>query len=520
LPRSKGAKRSKRLAAIDIGTNSIHLIVTDVDLRTGKFRILDREKEIVRLGSDSSNMQILSPGAMKRGIEAVTRFRNIADAAGARIRAVATSAVREARNRNEFIGRVARKTGLRIEVASGIEEARLTYLGVLQALPVFRKKIFLVDIGGGSTEFLIGKERDILYVNSLRIGALRLTQRFFESGKVTKDAVAECREYVAGMLSPVARDVRRMSCELVVGTSGTISSIAAAIRASQENTSEQLNGFSFSARDLGDIENEILKARNNRERASIKGIDPRRAEIIAAGSIILGEIVRALNIKRLMVSEYAFREGIIRDAVEKNYRELTLPLHDIRYQSIIHLAENFHYEKKHAHHVTHLALRLFDQTKGLHRLGKREREFLEAAAILHEIGLYLSHVQHHQHSYYLIRNAELLGFTENDKEIIANIARYHRKSHPKPRHEHFDGLAPDDQLVVQKLAGILRVADGLDRGHSSRVGEVVCRKWKKNLICRLRGARRGGLELERWGADRKKQLFEEALGVRLKLSAG
>lgn len=517
-PTTRRGGRSSRLAAIDIGTNSIHLVVADVDRRTGKFRIVDREREHVRLGSGPSDMKTLSPEAMERGLRAISRFKAIADAAEAPVRAVATSAVREAANRGEFIGTVAGRTGVRIEIASGFEEARLIYLGVLQALPVFRKKVLLLDIGGGSSEFLFGRERDILYVNSLKMGALRLNGQFFASGTITRKTVAQCRRHVAGMLSPVVREARRLRAEMSIGTSGTITSVAAMVRELRGGGETRMNGFTFTAGELDAVAEAVLGARNAGERSAIAGLDERRADIIVPGVIILQEAFRALRIGEMTVSEFAFREGILLDTVEKRNRKPGIHLHDIRYNSVVHLAENFHYEEGHARQVCGIALRLFDQTAALHGLGQQERGYLEAAALLHEIGLYLSHAQHHLHSYYLIRHAELLGYTEDEKEIIANVARYHRKSHPRDKHPSFGALDPETRAIVSKLAAILRVADGLDRGHSASVRDVRFTRRGRSARCRLVMASRKSADIELWGAERKKQLFEEVFGVTLTFS--
>src|SRR5512138_689145 len=192
-----------RLAAVDIGTNSFHLIIAEADIESGSFKILGREKEIVRLGSGSTDMKYLSPEAITRGIETLKLFKGLADSAEAPLRAIATSAVREASNQYEFIRKAWNEAGVKIEVASGYEEARFIYLGVLQALQVFDKQILLIDIGGGSTEFLIGQKREILYDNSLKLGAIRFTQKFFEPDKIESKEIKECRKYIQGNMNPV-----------------------------------------------------------------------------------------------------------------------------------------------------------------------------------------------------------------------------------------------------------------------------------------------------------------------------
>jgi len=512
----------KNLAAIDVGTNSIHLIVADVNLRNGQFKILDREKEVVRLGAGSTDMKYLSESAMERGVHTLRRYKMIADSHDAAVRAVATSAVREALNQDEFIRRVKTLTGVKLEIASGFEEARLIHLGVLQALPIYNKQHLLVDIGGGSTEFLVGRQRRILYNNSLKLGAVRLTQRFFPDQKYSRKVVKECREFVRGMLSPIKRSVKHEHYEVAAGTSGTILTVANIIRLRRDEDEENsLNNFTFSRDDLLDTVDRIIDAESPQDRIDIDGIDPARADIIVAGAIILGEIFTELGIRFMMVSEYALREGIILDSVEKmNPRRRTNHVRDLRYSNVRHLAESLHFEKVHSRQVAKLALRLFDQTSRIHRMGVQDREYLEAAAMLHEVGLFVSHAQHHRHSYYLIRNSELLGFTENEKEIIANIARYHRKSHPKIKHEGYRRLSADDQRTVAKLASILRIADGLDRTHASAVADLRCRISGRKVDVFLQRANGLPVELEVWGAERKKKLFEETLRSRIRFIAG
>lgn len=505
-----------RLAAIDIGTNSFHLIIVEVDTNTGKFNILGREKEIVRLGSGSSDMKHLHEDAMLRGIETLKKFKGLADSAGAKVRAIATSAVREAVNQNDFIKRVNESTGIKVEIASGVEEARYIYLGVLQALPVFNSRILLVDIGGGSTEFLIGHKKEIAYDNSLKLGAIRLTQRFFQDKEIETKQVKACRQFISGYMSPVTRESAKYKYEIAVGSSGTIMNLANIISFKRGGNAEtRLNNFSFTKDELFEAVDEILEAKTEKQRLKIPGLDADRADIITAGALILEQIFKELKVKEMIVSEYALREGIILDTIEKKYmfRDKS-HLSDIRFASVIHTAENFRFEKEHALHVTDLSLKIFDASKKLHKLGDSEREYLEAAGILHEVGSFVSHSQHHRHSYYLIRNAEMLGFTENEKEIIANIARYHRKSHPKAKHPEFVKLSTEDQDIVRKLAAILRVADGLDRSHTSSISKIECRIQDKTVKFILHGKKGSKLELEVWGAESKKSLFEETFDVK------
>lgn len=509
----------KNLAAIDIGTNSIHLAVVRFDPHFKKFKIIDREKETVRLGTGSTDMKYLSDEAVERAINVLKRYKQIADAHGAYLRAVCTSAVREALNRNEFISLVKAETGIAPEIISGFEEARLIYMGMLQSLPVSEKRTLLVDIGGGSTEFLVGEGHETLYSNSLKLGAVRLTQRFFDDGKLTSKSVKKCRKYIAGMLSPVVREIKRFGFELAIGTSGTIMNTAQAVMARQRKISpEKMNGAEFTARELNKIVGKILKAKTPEHIAGIKGIDKDRADIIAAGALILEQVFREARVRKMTVSDFALREGVLLDTIEKKHRIRSHDyINNARMNSVMNLSGSFNLDAEHGAQTAKLALRLFDETEDVHGLGPESRELLQYAAILHDTGMFLSHAQHHRHTYYIIRNAELPGFTENDKEIIANIARYHRKSHPKDKHDAFRELDEQDKEVVMKLAALLRVADGLDRSHSSLVDDISCRIRKKKVTCYLKPRFKSNPALEVWGAQRKKQLFEAEFGRKLEL---
>ena len=514
------SKNNPRLAAVDIGTNSFHLIIAEADANTGSFKILGREKEIVRLGSGSTDMKYLSNDAINRGIETLKRFKGLADSASAPLRAIATSAVREAINQDEFINRALSEAGVKVEVASGFEEARYIYLGVLQALPVFDKQILLIDIGGGSTEFLVGKQREIYYDNSLKLGAIRLTQKFFTSDKPESKSIKDCKKFIRGIMNPVTRHLKNLSFDTTAGSSGTIVSIASMVNATRGGEPDsKLNNFIFTKDELEKVVEKLTDAKTIKQREKIPGLDPEREDIITAGALILEQIFKELKIKQLTVSDYALREGIILDTIETRYMLKEHDhLRDIRYRSVIKLAENFRYEREHSKHVAELALKIFDQTQNFHKLSYFEREYLEAAALLHEVGCFVSHSQHHRHSYYLIRNSEMLGFTENEKEIIANTARYHRKSHPKQKHEAFAKLNPEDRIIVQKLASILRIADGLDRTHDSAVKDIKCVSNNGELTMVLEKANPNGdnqLELEIWGAESKKKLFEETYKVKV-----
>jgi exopolyphosphatase/guanosine-5'-triphosphate,3'-diphosphate pyrophosphatase len=508
---------NNKLSAIDIGTNSFHLVIVKIDTDK-RFQIIDRLKEVVRLGLSSTDMKYITDESMNRGIEVLKRFKTLSDLHKASIRAVATSAVREALNKAEFLRRVKNETGIDVEIISGIEEARLIYLGVLQSIPIFKEKALIIDIGGGSTEFLLGHKGEIIFAESLKIGAIRYTQKYFTDQILKMDNVYDCRENVKGMINPIVREIKKENIENFIGTSGTILNIASIIKGTNGELSYQsLNNYSFTRKELTEVINLLLSKKNALERSKIPGLDPARADIIIAGAIILEQIFSELKIKEMNVSDYALREGVILDTIDNLAGiKKVYYVDNIRYKSIRSLMESFRIDERHAKQVLNLALQLFDQLSKIHKLGSEDREFLEAASLLHDVGYYISHSQHHRHSYYLIRNSQLLGFSDREIDLIANISRYHRKSHPKLKHEGFSHLTPDDQERVRRISSIIRIADGMDRTHLSIISGIDSEVTGKIINIKLHYKQERDLSLDIWGAERKKGLFEEVYGYKVK----
>ncbi len=518
------------IAAIDVGTNSFHMVIASVNHK-GMLQIRSRDKEMVRLGSSGGDMKRLSPDAIERGINTLKMFSGIAASEKAEIRAVATSAVREANNRNEFLDRVKQELGIDIEVVSGQEEGRLIYLGAIHALPIEAQESLIIDIGGGSTETIIGYRGEIVYVNSVKLGAIRLTKRFFPDGIATKKRIKECREYIKGEWAPTLKRVVETGFETVAGTAGTILNIAAmSLIAQGKDVPDILNGIVVKRNELLNIIEKIISAPSIRDRESIAGMDPKRSDIIIGGALILEHALTVLNIEKLIISTYALREGIVFDTIKKTLAiERFHNLSNLRYDTIYNLCRQYNIDMQHAEHVKKLALQIFDGLSTLHNLGFVERELLEAASLLHDAGYHISHDQHHKHSYYLILNSMMPGFTNSEAELIANIARYHRKSHPKKKHENFAKLTLEKQTIVKVLAGILRIAEGIDRRQLQIVKSVQVDFDDKNIKINLfsdneiirdkninfrNEAQQSVLimpDIELWGATRRKTLLEEAL---------
>ncbi|MBE7411025.1 MAG: Ppx/GppA family phosphatase [Leptospiraceae bacterium] len=508
----------RNLAAIDLGTNSFHLVIVKVK-QNSSFEILGKDKESVRLGSGAGLNEIITPEAMERGIACLKRFKLQADRQSADVRAIATSALREAKNRADFLKKAKTEVGIDIEVVSGVEEARLIYYGILQGLQIFDKKILMIDIGGGSTEILIGQKGNILFSQSLKLGSIRLTDKFFIGDPISNSDISHCKMHVEGMISHFKKEIEKHQPEIVVGASGTIQSIAQMnISTGSEELQRSLNNYTFSIEDLKKVRGILDSADTLKKRTKIPGLDARRADIIVAGSVILEKIFDTFQLKELTVSDYALREGIIYDSIQKAEGEKKSPFHNldnIRLTAITNVSNSFPFEKEHSLHVKNLALKIFDELLDIHKCSGEEREYLEAAAILHEIGLGISHSSHHKHSYYIIRNAEaMVGFNFTEIEIIALIARYHRKSSPKPKHLEFQKLSAENQLLVKKLAGILRIADGLDRNHKQNIEDLNCEIQSKIILFKLRAKSGADTLLEIWSAQQKKELFEEVFDLK------
>jgi len=513
------------LAALDIGTNSFHLVVARFAGEGHQFEVIEREKEMVRLGSGSGDMKLLEDDAIERGIAALTRCRQSAEVHHARLYAVATSAVREAENADVFLRRAREEAGVDVEVVSGVEEARLIHLGVLQAVPVFEKRMLLVDIGGGSTEILVGERGEIHTSGSLKLGAIRMTRRFFRNDSLHPAAVDSCRRHVRAALAPIRRDVERHGFEVAVGSSGTISAVAAMVHAARdadEPAPRVWNGYEISRKEVKAVVRSLIDAGSMDKRLLIGGIDPKRADIILGGALVLEQVMGELGISTMVVSDYALREGVLLDARDREAGGALHHLHDLRRRNVLHLVDAMDDDPAHSAQSARLALQLFDELAPFHGLGDHARELLEAAALLANVGQFVSHDKHHKHSYYVIRNSDhLTGFTDHEIELIALIARYHRKSAPKDSHPEFRALRTVDQDLVRACAGILRIAIGLDRTHAGLVDDVEvavegkAKDPKALTVTVVPAAADADLSLELYTAGERKDLLESVLGLPL-----
>ncbi|HEY9653155.1 MAG TPA: Ppx/GppA phosphatase family protein [Coleofasciculaceae cyanobacterium] len=522
-----GTEQECILAAIDIGTNSIHMVIVRIDPVLPAFTIIAREKDTVRLGDRDPKTGNLTPAAMGRAIATLRRCQELAKSFKVQqIVAVATSAVREAPNGRDFLKQVDAELGLFVNLISGQEEARRIYLGVLSGMEFNNQPHIIIDIGGGSTELILGDSHEPRYLSSTKVGAVRLTAECITTDPMSNSELLYLQAYVRGMLE---RPIEELLTHLrpgeqprLVGTSGTIETVAALhARDKLDMVPNILHGYQLSRKDLKEMVKR-LASMSYAERATIPGLSDRRAEIIVAGTLILLEAMTLLGVDTLTVGERALREGLIVDwMLTHGLIEDRLRYQDsVRQRSVMTVAQKYQVNLDYSERVANLALSLFNQTRGyLHGWDTEERELLWAAGILHNCGLYINHAAHHKHSYYLIRNGEFLGFTETEIEVIANLARYHRKNTPKKKHESYSNLpSKKHRQMVNQLSAILRLAVALDRRQIGAVQRLRCEYYPdvRELHLRLQPSQPDdNCTLELWSLNYEKEVFEVEFGVKV-----
>ncbi|MBD1218186.1 MAG: Ppx/GppA family phosphatase [Aphanizomenon flos-aquae Clear-A1] len=525
-PLNQPVRENQMIAAIDIGTNSLHMVIVKIEATLPSFTMIAREKETVRLGDRNLITGELKPEVMLKAIACLGRFKTLAHSLEVNsIVAVATSAVRESPNGKEFLHQIETELGLSVDLISGPEEARRIYLGVLSGMEFNHQPHIIIDIGGGSTELILGDSEEPRSLTSTKIGAVRLTGELVNSDPITETEFKYLQAYARGMLERSVEEVQEKlkigEFPRLIGTSGTIETIAT-IHAREKLglVPSTLNGYQFSLQDLR-IWVTRLRKMTNVERATIPGMPEKRSEVILAGAVILQEAMTLLGVESLTVCERALREGIIVDwmlahgFIDNRLRFQT----SVRERSVLKTAKKYYSNLEHSERITAFALNIFDQTQGkLHYWNTDQRKLLWAAAILHNCGHYVSHSSHHKHSYYLIRNGELLGYNETEIEIIANIARYHRKSAPKKKHDNYRNLLhKEHRQMVNQLSAILRLAVALDRRRIGAISHVKCEylpNFKEFKIFIFPSLIDDECALEMWSLDYKKGVFEEEFGLR------
>lgn len=505
------------IAALDIGTNSFHMVIAKAV--TNGFEVITREKETVRIGHGAGEMKELDPAAIDRGVACLERMRHLAESHGAEMRAVATSAIREARNRSEFIKRAKKEAGISIETISGIEEARLIHLGVLHGIGNHEDSMFVCDIGGGSTEVVVGNGDEMLLARSFKIGAVRLTDRFFGSATLHPSAVPSCRAFVKSTLMILQSEVQALGYDLAVCSSGTAETVARIIQQkSGKPEPTSMNRFHFTAQDVAEVVEDLTGCATVEERREKFGIDQKRAEIILAGAIILEAIADTYGISTFTFSDYALREGVLIDTLHRRGIGPENSAGDASLRSVKLLAERCDDRPEHSENVARIAVTLFDALASHLISDSEDRRLLEYAALLANVGVVISHSKHHLHSYYVIRNSELVGLADHDIEIIAQVARYHRKGLPKNEHPEFARLGDADKHRVELLAGILRIAVGLDRTQDGRVKKVKTQITDDEVLISFAPSKKLDNELNVYSAMERRSLLERVMNRRVRVT--
>lgn len=513
-----------RLGVLDIGSNTAHLVIVEGDA-DGRFEQIDKKKEVLRLAAAAFPSMVLPEEAIQRLIATVDGMRAFAEERHVdTLVAFATSALREATNGMDVLARVRRSAGVAVKMLPGAEEARLTYLAARSWSTFSARRLLVLDIGGGSLEVSAGDGERPDIATSLPLGATRLTRRFVTGDPPDADELAALRVHALAVLGPLAAKIRDREWDVVCATSKTFRTLGNAADALDAVPSPS-SAFGFAGIDgrtaprltsqsvnlvAGYLEKTTLK-----ERRKLKGVNKLRAENLVAGSQIAALAMQAFGLETLVLAPWALREGVIVEHLQRlgaGSRQPTAD--DPRRGAVVDYARRYAWDEPHCQRVTDLALSLFDQTTGLHELGGAERELLEYAALLHDVGTTVAQSGRHKHSLYIIRNAELGGFSARELLIMANVARYHRKALPAEHHTDYTELDANDRRIVRRLGALLRVADGLDLDHFQVVEAVHV--GERDGIVELELTARDEPRLSLWGTERNADLFEAEFDRRLR----
>lgn len=508
-----------RLAALDMGSNSFHLLVVEVTGRA-TFETLAREKEMLRLGDDVGRWGRISDERAEAAVASVARLSALAASAGAtQLVAKATAALREAENGSDVVDRIEAETGVKVGVISGIEEARLVFRAVSASVALEPAPALCMDLGGGSLELMVGDHGSLSWATSVRLGVGRLTAELVRSDPPAGSDRKRLLARIDQTLAPHMERLRELHPMSLVGSSGTLLTLVrmAAIRR-MGTLPASLNQMAISRQELEAIHDEIWQLPSG-PRSRLAGLDAKRADILPAGSLLALEMMDRFGLDAMTASEWALREGMVLDLLSDQESELASDAAALRRLSVTDLAFRCRYQQTHATHVQSLAMSLFDQTASIHRLGEQARQLLSHSALLHDIGEHVAMQDHDQHGAYLILNGRLRGFSPEEVTAIAAIVRFHRKGTPgKSSFAQWDSLGADTKDTVIRLTALLRIADALDRSHSSTVQEVAvqhagAQDGSTGVVLGISSTE--PVELELWALRRKRGLFEDTFGVKL-----
>ncbi|MFO0588191.1 MAG: Ppx/GppA phosphatase family protein [Polyangiaceae bacterium] len=515
-----------RLAAIDIGSNAFRLRIVEVDppVMTAQgprflpFRDVLLDRAAVRLGHDVFTKGRIETGVIGAACEALRRFRTAMDVAKVdRYRAVATSAAREAANGDVFVERAEREAGVHVEVIEGVEEARLVQIAVTERVSLGSRAALLVDVGGGSTELtLLQGERNV-YSQSCPIGTVRLTESFLEGGQpVDQPHRKLIEEYVDRAIADAVADISEAATgpiDLLVGTGGNIETLADLCPLPKAFP----EGRAIDVTAMGRLLDDLCK-RTVEERVSAYNLRPDRADTIIPAATVLTRVAGAFGFQGIAAPGVGLKEGVLVDLARSHfmpadYGGTTAAITD----ACLRLGRRYHFDEQHGLLVARFAARLFDDLQPRHKLGPRDRILLTAAAMLHDVGDFIRYEGHHKHSYYLIAHSDLMGLSPLERELVANIARYHRKSPPSLEHENFRALSREDRGKVKALSAILRIADALDREHRAKIRDITTRVDGDTLVIEAHGSE--DRTLEEWTVFAKSGMLRESMGLDVRIAS-
>ena len=525
------ASGERRVAAIDIGTNSIHLLIAAINPALHSFSVVVAEKSTTRLGERDPNNGDLSAAAIERAFLTLRHCRDLAASHGVeQIVTAATSAVREAPNGREFVQALQDQLGLTVDLVSGPEEARLIYLGVLSGMTFGDRPHLILDIGGGSTELILADGGDARVLTSTRIGAVRLQREFCQQDPLPSGRRSFLQAYIQGSLDPAVAQVRQAlrpgEKPLLVATSGTAMALASLAAAEDSKPPRKLQGYRLSRERIDQLISK-LQVMTPEQRRGLTAINERRADIIVPGALILQTAMRMLEVQELVVCDRALREGLIVDWMLRNdlLGDRFAFQSTIRERTVRYLARNYGVDAERADRVAAQALSFYDQTRAwLHHDEGKGRLLLWAAAQLHDCGKYVNVGAYHKHTWYLIRHGELLGYSELEHLMVAAIARYHRRSLPKKRHESWQLIeGREERRTVTTLALFLRLASALDRRPEAVIERFAVRQEGSGALVVTLEPRLGAdgsypdLSLERWSLLSCAPVVLEVTGLQLQV---
>ena len=498
-----------RVACVDMGSNAIRFLAAEFSDET-EYTVLASERRPVRLGHSVFLSGVLDAGAMDAAVEALTDFKRQMDELDVQhYRAVATSAVREAKNGDEFVKRIKNEAGLKLEVISGSEEARLVHTAVATRIPLGDRKWLLVDLGGGSVEVSLVDQTGSYWSESHTMGSVRLLEELTGAGADPGRFRRLLAEYIAVLKMPVLTEGQPLAGYIATG--GNIEALA-----KLAGFPDEVGVTNLPVDTLQSVIEELARL-SYRQRVDDLGLRDDRADVILPAAMVYERLAELCGASEILVPHVGVKEGVLYDLVDEL---MSRQDHEDRRErevltSAVTVGRKYHFDEAHARHVVMLATSLFDQLGSLHGLSDEDRRILQAAAMLHDVGQFVSYKGHHKHSLYLIGNSELPTFSQNEMQMVANVARYHRKAHPAEHHDDFMMLSQDERERVARLAAILRVADSLDREHVQRVTGVTAKMTDDEVVLWLDGS--AGVLLEGWTLRQKANLFSKLFDRKISL---